>query len=86
MLPTKRLIFMVFLGSLLIALISKDPLSLVITGLYNFFIIFGIIADIALTPRKGVFSVSREYDYKMSLGASNPVKITSIGLAAQSLP
>lgn len=81
MLPTKRLILIVVLGSLLIALISKDTLSLIVSGSYNFIIILGIIADLALTPRKGVFSVSREYDYKMSLGASNPVKITLVNLS-----
>jgi len=76
MLPTIRLIILAFLGSLLIALIGTSPLSLFITISYNSLIIAGIMVDLALTPRKEIFAVSREYDYKMSLGASNPVQIS----------
>ena len=67
MLPTIRLIILAFLGSLLIALIGTSPLSLFITISYNSLIIAGIMVDLALTPRKEIFAVSREYDYKMSL-------------------
>lgn len=75
MIPAKRLIALVFLGSLFIALTGSDRLSSLIAILYNTLIMAGLIIDYTITEKKEVFSISRAFDYKMSLGVKNPVCI-----------
>ncbi|WP_026370164.1 DUF58 domain-containing protein [Kallotenue papyrolyticum] len=74
MIPTRRLLVLLLLGSLVIAGVSVTGLSLVAI-LYFLTLLGVVIVDYAISPRPAQIEVERLIEPKLSLGAPNLVRL-----------
>ncbi len=75
MIPTRRLLFLLLLGALLIAGISLAQPLLWLALVYFFALVVLVATDLFLTPRPDQIEVERINDTKLSLGAQNLITV-----------
>ncbi len=78
MLPSRRLAILVVAGAIPALFAGTARAGLTVALIYNGLLAAVALLDFVITERPAVFNLNREYEYKMSLGAENPVKITVV--------
>ena len=75
MIPSRRLIILVLAGTIPMLAGGPGSTGIGIALIYNGILAAALLFDFFITARPVGFTLDREFEYKMSLGAENPVRV-----------